>query len=65
MPGFPDDASLAALRDIGVTMVIMHTDLYRSRDLAEVERRLAAHADDLRLVHTEGAGRAYALLPGQ
>ena len=65
MPAFPDDASLAALRDIGVTMVVMHTDLYRARDRAEVERRLAAHTDDLRLLHTEGAGRAYALLPAQ
>ena len=41
----------------------MHTDLYTPEERAEVERRLAAHADHLRLLHTEGAGRAYALLP--
>ena len=64
MSRFPDDTSLTALRNIGVTIVVMHTDLYRRPvEWAEVERRLAAHAGDLRLLHSEGAGRAYTLLP--
>src|SRR5205823_5966237 len=59
---FPDDRSVASLSNLGVTYVIVHTDLYAPGEWSEVEERLRHFATQLRLEHVEGPGRVYALL---
>jgi len=61
MTSFPDAASLASLRDAGVTFVIVHTEDYGDRwpGIEEQIRKTSA----LRLEHVEGSGRVYSLLP--
>jgi len=61
MEHFPDDRSLAALSDVGVTYVVVHVDDYAPGDWAAVEERLRRYASRLRLEHVEGSGRVYAL----
>jgi hypothetical protein len=58
---FPDEMSLASLREVGVTYVVVHTDEYGSR-WASVEEEIA-HTPALKLEHIEGAGRVYSILP--
>ena len=58
---FPDDRSLESLTRLGVTHVVMHTDWYRPADRAAIDERMDRFRDRLRLEHTEGEGRVYAL----
>jgi hypothetical protein len=58
---FPDEVSIADLRDMGVTHVVVHADAYSPEKWLAIEARLAGRTD-LRLVHTEGAGRVYAIV---
>lgn len=58
---FPDDDSLAKLEALGVTHVVVHTDLYAPDEWADVNARLAAFSPRLRFVHEEAGGRVYAL----
>ena len=59
---FPDEQSLASLNRLGVTYVVVHTEWYRSGDRAEIDGRLNRFSDRLRLAHTAGEGRVYALV---
>lgn len=54
---FPQPESLSALREVGVTHVVVHTQDYGDR-WAGVERQIAA-TPDLQLLHVEGDGRIY------
>jgi hypothetical protein len=58
---FPDEQSLHALRAAGVTHLVVHTDYYGAEEWAAVAARLAAQAQWLTLLHTEGEGRVYLL----
>ena len=60
---FPGGRSIDALRNVGVTYVVVHSDYYDAGRWRRVEPRLAQSAD-LQLVHTEGAGRVYAITSG-
>lgn len=62
MQGFPDENSLRALEEIKVDYVVVHTDYYPPGAWAPVESRLATYGTRLRLLHSAGAGRVYALL---
>ena len=62
MESFPDERSVASLSDIGVTYIVVHTDLYPAGEWGQVEARLREFSSRLRLEHVEGTGRAYALL---
>ena len=57
---FPDGRSIAALRDVGVTYVVVHSDYYPADRWRRIEPRLA-QSKELRLLHTAGAGRVYAI----
>ena len=57
---FPGGRSIDALRGVGVTYVVVHSDDYDPEAWQRVEPRLA-ESRDLRLVHAEGAGRVYAI----
>ena len=59
---FPDDTSVASLSDLGVTYVVVHTDLYPPAEWSKIEERLRLFSSRLRLDHVEGSGRVYALL---
>jgi hypothetical protein len=62
LTGFPDETSLASLRAVGVTYVVVHTEDYGAR-WPDVEARIAARSDALKLEHVEGDGRVYSVLP--
>ena len=62
MQAFPDETSVASLSDLGVTYIVVHTDLYPPGEWDRVEERLRAFSSRLRLEHVEGAGRVYSLL---
>lgn len=57
---FPAAESIAALRDVGVNYVVVHSDDYPADRWREVERQLRQSAD-LQLVHRDGAGLVYAV----
>lgn len=57
---FPDARSVASLREVGVTHVVVHADEYPDGAWPAVEARLSA-TPGLSLLHVEGAGRVYAL----
>jgi hypothetical protein len=57
---FPDARSVASLREVGVTHVVVHTDEYPPGEWPAVEARLAA-TPGLNLLRVEGAGRVYTL----
>jgi hypothetical protein len=59
---FPDERSLASLERIGATYVVVHTDWYREGERLQIDGRFEPWRDRLRLVHTEGEGRVYALV---
>ncbi len=61
LAGFPDAVSLASLRDVGVTHVVVHTDDYGG-SWRTVEEQIA-RTPALKLEHVEGAGRVYTILP--
>ncbi len=58
---FPDEPSLRRLTDLGVTDVVVHTDLYPPGEWAVTDERIARFSQWLTLRHVEGAGRVYAL----
>ena len=62
MQSFPDETSVASLSDLGVTYIVVHTDMYPPEEWSQVEERLRQFSSRLRLEHVEGAGRVYALL---
>ncbi len=62
MRQFPDDHSIGRLRQVGVTYVVVHRDLYEPDQWPAVEARLA-QSTGIRLVHEENDGRIYAVLP--
>jgi hypothetical protein len=61
LTAFPNDASLAALREVGVNYVVVHTEEYggRWRNIEQAIGRTPA----LKLEHIEGDGRVYSILP--
>jgi hypothetical protein len=62
MTHFPADDSLKAMRELGVTHIVIHTELYEPGEWKTIEPQLRDHPR-LRLLHTEGDGRAYLLVP--
>lgn len=60
---FPDAVSLASLREVGVTFVVVHGEQYPIERRAEVDERYRRFAGQLRLEHVEGEGRVYRILP--
>ena len=61
LTAFPDATSLASLREVGVTYIVVHTDEYGDR-WRTVEEQIA-RTPALKLEHTEGAGRVYTIAP--
>ena len=58
---FPDESVLARLASLGVTYVVIHTDLYPPDEWRHVEDRLTRSKGWLTLQHAEGTGRVYSL----
>ena len=58
---FPDAASLDTLTQIGVTYIVVHTDLYPTAEWTAVETRIRSYGTRLELLDSEGAGRVYRL----
>jgi hypothetical protein len=63
MTDFPKPSTIDALREVGVTHVVVHTDLYSSRDEWRVVDSQLANSPGLELLHSEGEGRVYAVRP--
>ena len=61
MRSFPDDLSLRRLGELGVTYVMVHTDLYPPGQWDEVEARIRTFDSELVLQHVAGAARVYLL----
>jgi hypothetical protein len=59
---FPDRESLDQLEALGVSYVVVHTDLYAPGEWPAVEKRLQEHDAELRLAHEDGQGRVYSLV---
>jgi len=60
---FPTDEGLRRLTLLGVSRIVVHTDLYKPGEWPAVESRIGRFGDWLRLEHVEGAGRVYSLHP--
>ena len=60
LTAFPDETSIADLRAVGVTHIVVHTDAYEGQ-WPQVEERIA-RTPALKLEHVEGAGRVYSLV---
>ena len=58
---FPDRQSLQHLQQLGVTYVIVHTDMYSPDEWADVDQRLHSFGEWLNLEHSDATGRVYAL----
>jgi hypothetical protein len=58
---FPDQKSLQALSRLGVTRVVVHTDLYPPGEWPRVQSRIDQFPDRLWLEQIVGAGRVYLL----
>jgi hypothetical protein len=61
MRGFPDDASLARLSDIGVDYIVIHPEMYYMGEWEAVRQRLPLYADHLDLVFEADGDRVYRL----
>lgn len=61
--GFPDATSLAEARRLGITHVILHSDLIAPNEREMVAAKYARFADQVQLVHAEGDGRVYVIRP--
>ena len=61
--GFPDAPSVQRLRELGVTYMVVHEELYQRAEWSDMQKRLLQFGDRLTLEHTEGAGRVYSLRP--
>jgi hypothetical protein len=60
---FPDERSLKMLRDLGVTYVVVHPDMWPPSDRPAAEDRFERFGDRLSLVHVEGVDRVYRTQP--
>jgi hypothetical protein len=60
---FPTDEGLRRLTLLGVSRIVVHTDLYAPGEWPAVEARIGRFAGWLRLEHVEDAGRVYSLHP--
>lgn len=62
---FPDAYSVKNLQALGVTHVVVHTELYadEEKDWTKIEPRFAEFG--LRLLHVEGTGRVYRMPPAR
>ena len=60
---FPDRDVIDALIAVGVSYVVVHTDLYPPGQWDEIEARIDSQPGPLRLEHVEGEGRVYSLRP--
>jgi hypothetical protein len=58
---FPDDESLDALAEVGVTYVVVHMGLYWDEERPGIEAGLERHADRLELVYRDREDRVYRL----
>lgn len=58
----PDTTSLDALARVGVTYLVVHTDMYAPDEWRALEPRLAA-SERLTLRYSDASGRVYALAP--
>jgi hypothetical protein len=61
LTAFPDAQSLASLREVGDTYLVVHTDAYTSNDRWRMVEEQIAKTPALTLEHVEGAGRVYSL----
>ncbi len=61
MLDFPNEKLLDTLAGLGVTHVVVHTELYPPGEWDTVSRRIEALGSSLRLEHVAGEGRAYTL----
>lgn len=59
--GFPDDFTIRSLLELGVTYVVIHTDLYPPGEWATVSERMKRFSDVFRLVYADSSGLAYAV----
>jgi hypothetical protein len=59
--GFPDEFTVNSLMDLGVTYVVIHTDLYPPGEWTTVSERLKAFPGVFRLEHSEGPGLVYSV----
>jgi hypothetical protein len=59
--GFPDDFTVRSLVDLGVTYVVIHTDLYPPGEWATVAERLKEFPGLFHLEYSEGPGLVYSL----
>lgn len=62
MRRFPEGASIARLREVGVTYVVVHRGLIEPEQWPAFEERLA-QAAGIRLVHEQDGDRVYAITP--
>jgi hypothetical protein len=62
LTAFPDAGSVASLRGVGVTHVIVHTERYEASRWREIESRLS-RSTEFELIRSDGDGRVYALKP--
>jgi hypothetical protein len=58
---FPDVESVERLTGLGVTYVVVHTDLYPPGEWDKTAERLASFSDSLKLERVEDDGRVYSL----
>lgn len=58
---FPDDDSLRALAELGVTYVVVHMEFYWPEERPGLEAGLERHADRLELVYRDREDRVYRL----
>jgi hypothetical protein len=61
MTTFPDEPLLINLQELGVNYVVVHTDQYPGERWREEIQPKVARSRRLELLHTDGAGRVYAL----
>jgi ketosteroid isomerase-like protein len=59
LSSFPNEAVLGRLASLGVTHIVVHTDLYPPTEWPSVEARLDGFAQWLTVEHVEVAGRIY------
>ncbi len=61
--GFPDEQSLASLRELGVTYVVVHEDMTPPDRRDQIAERYVRFASQLHLEHAEGQGKVFSILP--
>ena len=61
LTSFPDDSAVVSLASLGVKYVVVHPELYGPGKWEEVAAQLENSPEWLKLLHTEGADRVYAV----